>query len=152
MLEYKKAGDNMEKALYCINCSAEFSAEQFGEKLEQVIDYYFVLELKKELELLSKVEEMYRKYPESKNKMVPLREISKQTAPTNEEIEYWTKGNKPLADYLLTKSINIDARKKFVEKILEDEGLEPLLCPVCKKGIISFKDGKYKGFETKLSR
>lgn len=84
--------------------------------------------------------------------MVPLREISKQTTPTNEEIDYWTKGNKPLADYLLTKSINIDARKKFVEKNLEDEGLEPLLCPVCKKGIISFKDGKYKGFETKLSR
>lgn len=145
--------EKRDKPLYCMNCFAEFFTEQFGEEFEQVIDYYSVQERKKELELLLKAQDMYRKYPESKNKMIPLWEIQEQSKPTDEEIDCWTKGDKALSDYLLSRSFNMDARKRVVEKSLkQNASIEPLMCPVCSSGIVSFKEGRYKEFEPRLSR
>ncbi|MCX7923146.1 MAG: hypothetical protein N3B21_14230 [Clostridia bacterium] len=141
------------KPLYCSNCGEEFPVEPFGEKLEQIIDFCSMQELKEELNILHKVEEMYLQYPESKSKMVPLWKLGSELVPTDEEIVKWTQGDKALAEFLLTKSFDLNARKRFVEKsLVDDESIEPLSCPQCSVGIVHFKDGRLREFEPKLSR
>lgn len=142
-----------DKPLYCSNCGEEFPVEAFGEKLEQIIDFCSMKELKEELKILHKVEEMYRQYPESKSKMVPVWKLGSGSAPTDGEIEMWTQGNKALTEFLLTKSFDLNARKRFVEKsLVDDESIEPLSCPKCGVGIVYFKDGQLREFEPKFSR
>lgn len=62
--------------LYCTNCKVEFTVEYFGGEpydtpLEEIVDYCSIERLKEELQLLNKIEQMYKDYPESRKKMVP---------------------------------------------------------------------------------
>jgi len=79
---------------------------------------------------------MYIEFPESKEKMVPKIFLYNNSAPTPEEIKLWTKGDKQLEEFLFTSYFDLEKRKSYIEKCIEEEFVEPVMCPKCRNGII----------------
>lgn len=151
--------EDLDFPLYCTNCREDFTAENFLNKadepylhqLERIVDFCLLERLKQELQQLNKVEKMYCEFPESKDKMVPHIFLGENSPPTSKEIELWTNGDKQLEEFLLTTSFKLDVRKSYVEKSIEEENIEPVICPKCKNGVIIFKEGRLREFEPKLT-
>ncbi|MBK1812674.1 hypothetical protein JHL18_18805 [Clostridium sp. YIM B02505] len=148
--------NKLDTPLYCTNCRAEFSIEQFGgdpyeSPLEEIIDYCCLEKLKQELQLLYKTERMYHDYPQSRNKMITRNNSDASDRPSSEEIKLWTNGDKILEKFLLTTSFNLEKRKSYVERCIKEEEVEPIMCTKCGGGIIVFKEGRLEDFEPKLT-
>lgn len=148
---------NKEKTntpLHCTHCKSEFTVEDFGGEpfdtpLEVIVDYCSIERLKEELIFLNKTEQMYNEFPESKTKMCS--KSQRDIDPTDEEIKVWTKGDKLFEKLLFTRTFNLERRKSYVEKCIQEEIIDPIICPKCKKGIIIFKDEELRNYEPKLT-
>ncbi|WP_297430712.1 hypothetical protein [Clostridium sp.] len=148
--------EKLDKPLYCTNCKSEFTIEDFGGEpydtpLEDIVDYCCLEKLKKELELLYKVDKMYRDYPESRDKMTPQHINNLSLKPNEEEIKLWTNEDKVLEKYLLTKSFDLEYRIKHLERNIKEDDSKPVVCTRCGKGIIVFKEGRLSDYEPKLT-
>lgn len=91
----------LDTPLYCKECGVEFTIDEFGgdpftSPFEDIIDYGSLIGLKKELQLLYKVKQMYEVYPESKEKMTEIFYHNENIIPNKEEIELWTNGDKEM--------------------------------------------------------
>jgi hypothetical protein len=138
--------------LICSKCKKVFKGDFFGNRIDNIIDFCQTEKMKEELELLSKTEKMYNDYPDSKKRMISKWELGGVLPPTEEEIKQWTNGDSLLAEYLLTSSFDVIKRRKLIESDLKSKKrVRPVKCPVCKTGLICFKNDSLNDFLPKLT-
>lgn len=143
--------NKLDKPLQCSNCGEEYLIKRFRSQLPRIVEYCLLVKLKKEMEILNKVEKMYTLFPESRERLVPKWALGGKKSPSVDEIRLWTHGDKVLESFLLSKDFDLEARRQSVEKMIEKAGdLSPIPCPNCGVGVVVFKEGRLDDFMPKL--
>ena|GEM_PF-2638578 len=116
-----------------------------------MIDYCIFNELKETLRILDRVEEMYREFPESVEKLTPTNQS--ELSIRQKDINKWTKGDVSVYKFLTTTYFNLEACRKNIEgKLVLYNNVKPVMCPLCKSGVIIFKEGRLQEFKPKFIR